>query len=157
MLYGFQAFLQGTVDWGCSLYIQFPNLPQGDCQLGCSLFIQFRNLSAGDCRSEVQPVFTVSEPSSRRYSLFIRFWKLPQGTCPLAACLYSFRTFLPGTVGQRCSLVIHFLNLPPGTVRIHNANFIYSRKSNLPSGNCPWCSQCMRFPNLPSGDCQLGV
>ena len=149
MLYGFQAFLQGTVDWGCSLSIQFPNLPQGDCQLGCSLFVQFRNLSAGDCRSEVltycfrtflqevKPVYTVLETTSRDLS-----------TCG-AACLCSSGTFLQGTVGQRCSLVIQFLNLPPGTVRIHSTNFIYSRKSNLPPGNCPWCSQCMRFPNLP--------
>ena len=159
MLYGFQAYLQGTVDWGCSLFIQFPNLPQGDCQLWFSLFntvskricrwLSVRDAACFYCfwtfLQEVQPVYTVLETTSR--DLF---------TCG-AAYLYSFQTFLQGTVRQRCSLVIQFLNLPPGTVRIHNTNFIYSRKSNLPPGNFPWCSQCMWFPNLPSGDCRLGV
>ena len=54
-LYSFQTYLKGTVSFGSAC------------------LIQFQNVSAGDCRSEMQPVFTVSEPSSRRYSLFIRF------------------------------------------------------------------------------------
>ena len=53
------------------------------------------------------------------------------------ACLYRFRTYLKGTVhlwcslfikftGQRCSLLIQFLSLPPWDCK-------------------PWCSQCLRF------------
>ena len=73
----------------------------------------------------MQPVFTVSEPSSRKL--------LARGM----ACSYGFRTYLQGAVGQRCSLLIQFLNLPPGDCK-------------------PGCSQCLRFPNLPQGDCQSG-
>ena len=67
---------------------------------GCSLFIGFLNLSAGDCHSEVQPLFTVFEPSSRRL--------LARDT----VCLYGLRTYLKGPVDLWYSLFIKFLNLP---------------------------------------------
>ena len=80
-LYGILTYLQGTVHWGCILFIRFPNLP------------------AGDCRSEVQPVFTVSEPTPRR--LLAR----------VVACLYGLWIYLKGPVHLWCSLFIKFPNL----------------------------------------------
>ena len=57
-----------TVCWGCSLFIRFLNRPPGDFNRGCSLFLQFQNILPGDCCSEVQPVYKVSEPTSRGLS-----------------------------------------------------------------------------------------
>ena len=86
---------------------------------------------------ELQPVYNVSEPSSRRLSaggaahfsvtksISTDCWP---GMHPVymvsestsgglsargAACLYGFRTYLQETVSQGCSLFIHFPNLPP--------------------------------------------
>ena len=82
LVYDFQIYLQDTVGRRCSLFLLFLtfqetvgqglglfirvlNLPQGPVQLWCSLLINFQNLLTRYCRPEVQPIYTVSEPTSR--------------------------------------------------------------------------------------------
>ena len=99
----FWTYLQATVGQRCSLLIQFLNLSPGDCKPGCSQFIWFPNLPPEDCRCQGN-------------KLFIWLW-----------------TYFQGTVRVECSLVLRFLNLPPGNC--------------LPG-------LFIRFPNLPPGDCR---
>ena len=78
------------------LILWFPNLPTEDCWL---------RVQPGDCVSEMQPVFMVFKPTSRRL--------LARGS----ACLLGFRTYLRRTVGHGCSMFKQFSNLPPGDCR----------------------------------------
>ena len=81
-LYSFLTYLQGTVPWGAVFYTvsepSFRELSTGgaafymvsepssrELSAGVAPCLWFPNLSAGHCLSEVQPVFTVSEPSRR--------------------------------------------------------------------------------------------
>ena len=65
---GFCTYLPGTVGQGCNLFKWIPSLPPGDCQ------------------PVVQPVYMVSQPTSRGLSaraaacLYV-FQNLPQGDC----------------------------------------------------------------------------
>ena len=70
-----------------------------DCVSEVQAVLRSLNLLPGDKWSGIKPVCLVLEPTSRR--------QLVWG----AACLYSFRTYLMGTVGQGCSQFIQFLNL----------------------------------------------
>ena len=102
----------GTVGWGFSLFIRFLNLFPGDFDQGCCLFLRFQNIPPGDFCSEVQPVYTVSEPTSRGLSA--------RG----ASFLYSFPTYCAQTVSQGCSLYIMFPSLnsedcQPGVWPVH--------------------------------------
>ena len=176
-LYSFQTYLQGIVGPRCSLFISFPNLPPGEYKSGCSLFIWFPNLPLGDCWP--------------RYSLFIWFPDLPPGDCwpelqhvymvsqptckgllaRRAACLYRFRTYLQGIVGQSWSLSMWFLTYIQGIVRfsclcsfqtylwetvwlkVHPVNAFLKP---LP-GNCwPGCILFIWYLNLPPGDFEQG-
>ena len=176
--YGFQTYPQGTACQGCSLFIPFWNLPLGNCRpgvqpvvmvseptsrgllarvaacvysiqtylqdtvsLGCSLFTQFPNLPPGDCWQGLQPVFIASKPTSRALSVVVQ-------------PVYVFGTYIQGIVGQGCSLLIWFPNLPPETVRQGCSLFI--QFPNQPPGDC-WlgCILFLWFLNLPSGDCRM--
>ena len=97
-LYGFLTYQQGTVHWRCGLFIQFLNHPAGDCQP-----VTVQNLLPGDCQLGMQPIYTVSEPTSTELSAWSE------------ACLYRFRTYLQGTFCQGYSqfTCICFPNLPP--------------------------------------------
>ena len=68
----------------------------------CRLFVQCRSLLAGQCVTVVQTVQAVSEPTCLALSY--------SG----ADCLSSVRTYLPGTVLQRCRLFKPCQNLPTG-------------------------------------------
>ena len=77
----------------------------------------------------MQPVFTVSEPTSRGLSA--------RG----AACLNGMRTYLKETVRQGCSLLIQFLNLPPGDCRpgvqpVYTASELTSRGLSARDSAC---------------------
>ena len=72
--------------------------------LRCRLILRCQNQPPGDCWPGVKPVYLVSEPTSRR----LLAWS--------AACLYGFRTYLMGTVGQGWFLIgsnIRYQSLPP--------------------------------------------
>ena len=110
--YSFLTYLQGTVRWGRSLFIRFLNCPgnclpgvmyfysisktyhQGTVFQGYSQVIRFLNLPAGDCQSELQPVFTVSETTSRI--------QLSRSV----AHLYGSGTYLKEPVNLWCSMFI---------------------------------------------------
>ena len=96
-----------------------------DCVSEMQPVLRFPNLPPGDCLPGVQPVYLVSEPTSR--GLFVRaaacLYSLPTyiqvtpGDCQPrmsvqgAGCLYSFKIYLTGTVGWGCSQFIWFLHL----------------------------------------------
>ena len=114
------TYLGGTVGQVCSLVKQCQNLSLWDCGQGWSLFMWCQNLPPrtvrqwcnlfmwcqyvppGDWWIGVQPVYTVSVPTS---------WGLLGSN---AACLCCVRTYLHGIVGQQCSLFMLCQNLPPG-------------------------------------------
>ena len=98
-LYCFWTYVQGTVGQGCSFFIQFPNLPPAVFSQMCSQFIQFLNLPPGYYLSRVQPVYTVFPFTLRKLST--------RGK----VCINNFSTYLQGTVGKGCKLVLRFLNL----------------------------------------------
>ena len=66
-----------------------------------SLFMRCWNLPPRDCGAGEQPVYAMSEPTSKR------LWGRD------AVCLCGVRTYLRETVGQRCSLFMRCQNLPP--------------------------------------------
>ena len=138
-LSGVPTYLPGTVGQACRLFKHCQNLPpwhclavvqavkveleptfralwgsgagcliidgadiQGTVGQGCRLFKQCRNLIPGHCGAGLLSFKAVSEPTSR--SLCGRG----------AGCLRGLRTFLPGTVGQRCRLFKLCQNLSPG-------------------------------------------
>ena len=69
---------------------------------GCRLFKQCRSLPAVHCVAGVQTVSAMSEPTCRALCYSD------------ADCLSSIRTYLPGTVLQRCRLFKRCQNLPAG-------------------------------------------
>ena len=98
-----------------------------------------QNLLPGDCRLEVQPVYKVSEPTSRELSAggeacLYRFCTYLRGT----ASLYSFLTYLQGTVRWGVACSYGFQTYIQGTVN-------------------RGCRLLTLFPNLPQGNCLLGV
>ena len=116
----------------------------------CNLFIWFSNLPPGDCWPEVQSVYMVFELDSRVL--------LARG----AACLYSFRTYLHGIVGQRCNMFIWFPNLPLGDCKVSEPSSmgllarslfsLFTWFPNLPPGIVDQkCSLLILLQNLPPG------
>ena len=172
---------RGLLDRGAVCLCSFWTFLQGTVGQGCSLFMQFLNLPPGDCRPGVQSVYAVSKPASRGLST--------RG----AACLCGFLTYLQGTVHQGCSLFMRILNLPPGDsppgvqsvyvvskpasrglsvscaarlcVFWTNSSGLSARGAAYLSGYWTYlqgtvrqgCSLFMRFLNLPPGDCRPGL
>ena len=82
--YGLWTRLQG-----CSKSISFPSVTQG-----CSQFILLSNLPPGDCWPLSQPVYSVTENTSRGLSAMG------------ANCLYGLQTYIQVIEGRECSLSI---------------------------------------------------
>ena len=127
------------------------------------MIMQCLNLTPGDCRVGVQHVYAVSEPTFRGLS--------SRG----AACLCSVSTYLPGTVGQGCSMFMQCRNLP---LRNCGAGVQHVYAVSEPTSQELWgrgaaclcsvgtylsgtvgqgCSMFMQCPNLPLRDCGAGV
>ena len=161
--------------------LSFPNLPPGDCWpgmqfvyvvwnlppgtvgQGCSLYMQYQNLPPWDCRLGLQPVYAVSLPTSKGL--------LGRGT----VCLCGVYTYLPGTVGQGCSLFMWCLYLPlrdcwPGVQSVYVVSIPTSKGLLGRGAVClcgvyiylqgtvgQGCSLFMWCLYLPSRDCWAGV
>ena len=116
----------GSMGHRCSLFIQCQNLTPMDWWDGRNLFIQCQNLPSSGWEIGMQPVYTVSEPTSRG------LWGMA------ASCFYSVKTFISGTMRQRCSLLKRRQNLP------------------LRTGE-QGCNQFMWCWNILPKDCGAGV
>ena len=132
------------------------DLLPGDCWLGVQAVYKVlaptsRELSAGseacymvskpssrELSTGVQLIYTVSKPTSRGLSAEVQ--------------LVQFQTYLQGTVGQRCSLFLLFLNLPSGGTAC-----LYGFGNYLKGPVHLWYSLFIQFPNLLTRDCRTKV
>ena len=92
-------------------------------------FPTYPKMTPGDCGPQMQPVYTVSNPTYRRLPV------------QCAACLYVFKTYLRGTVGWGCGQFMQFFNL--------FRNVSYSKSClnfcHLQYIKTMFCSLCVRY------------
>ena len=131
--------MQGIVCQTCSPLIPFPYLPPWDCWL------------------EMQPVYMVSQPTSRGLSAWVQLVYMVSQPTSMgllargAVCLYGFQTYPQGIVGQSCTLSIYLL----GIVSL-NAACLYGFPTYLQGIVGQRCSLFIRYLNISPGNFDQG-